>query len=320
MSLPRYEPMTAVSWPSPFADDAWWFEPKLDGVRVLLHWDGAAVDLRTRRGRDASVTYPELAGFRHARPCVLDGEVVALDERGVPSFARLQQRMNVVDRARVAEQQLAVPISYVVFDCLHDGEPVVDAPLEERRARLAGIELPAPCAAVEAVAGDGVALWRFVVERDLEGMVAKRGGSPYRPGVRSADWRKVANRHVLRVVVGGYLPGDGGRAATFGSLLIGLYDGDRLRWVGAVGSGFDDATLVAVKAALDQMGRADSPFHPDRAMWRQARWVEPALVAVVEFKEWTSVGRLRAPVFKGFTHDPVDEVTWEAEGPGRSPG
>ncbi len=308
--------MTAVPWPGPFSDPGWWFEPKLDGVRVLLHWDGSGAELRTRRGRDASVTYPELAGFRLGRPCVLDGEVVALDARGVPSFELLQQRMNVINRARIAEKRAAVPISYAVFDLLHDGGPIVGAPLEERRERLGALELPPPCVPVEAVAGDGGALWRFVTERGIEGMVAKRAGSPYRPGARSPDWRKVANRHLMRAVVGGYLPGGGGRAATFASLLIGLWDGDRLRWIGAVGSGFDDATLLAVRGALDQMGRTDSPFHPDREMWRHARWVEPALVAVVEYKEWTSVGRLRAPVFKGFTQDPVDEVTWASEGPG----
>ncbi len=310
----------AVQWPGPFSDRDWSFEPKLDGVRALLHWDGASVELRTRRGRNAAVTYPELGGFRHASPCVLDGEVVALDGGGVPSFELLQQRMNVVGRARVDEKRAAVPVSYAVFDVLHVGEPLVDAPLEERRARLATLDLPPPCVPVEAVAGDGDALWGFVVDRGLEGMVAKRSGSPYRPGARSPDWRKVTNRHLMRAVVGGYLPGGGGRAGTFGSLLVGLWDGDRLRWIGAVGSGFDDATLSAVRTALDEMVRADSPFHPDRGMWRQARWVEPSLVAVVEYKEWTSVGRLRAPVFKGFTDEPVEEVTWSAEGPAREPG
>ncbi len=305
----------AVQWPAPFSDPGWSFEPKLDGVRVLLHWDGAAIELRTRRGRNAAVTYPELAGFRHDRACVLDGEVVALDERGLPSFELLQQRMNVIDRARVAKKSSAVPISYAVFDVLHDGGSLVGSPLEERRERLAVLELPAPCVPVEAVAGDGEALWGFVVDRGLEGMVAKRAGSPYRPGTRSPDWRKVANRHLVRAVVGGYLPGDGGRAGTFGSLLVGLWDDDRLRWIGAVGSGFDDATLLAVRGALDEMGRPDSPFHPDREMWRQSRWVEPSLVAVIEYKDWTSVGRLRAPVFKGFTQDPVDEITWAIEGP-----
>ncbi len=310
--------MMAAPWPRPFSNPGWSFEPKLDGVRVLLHWDGREVELRTRRGRDAAVTYPELAGFGAARPCVLDGEVVALDSAGRPSFERLQQRMNVVDRGRVAAQAQAVPISYVVFDLLHDGEPLVDHPIEERRARLAGLDLPAPCAPVQVVPGDGLALWEFVEVRGLEGMVAKRAASPYRPGARSPDWRKMANRHLVRAVVGGYLPGDRGRSATFGSLLLGLWDGDRLRWIGAVGSGFDDATLRAVRGALDEMAADAAPFHPDATMWRNARWVEPALVAVVEYKEWTSVGRLRAPVFKGFATDPVEAITWEAEGP-RSP-
>ncbi len=307
--------MTATAWPRPFSDPGWSFEPKMDGVRVVLHWDGDRVELRTRRGRDATRTYPELAAFRHDRPCVLDGEVVALDDSGRPSFELLQQRMNVLDAGRVARKREEVPISYAVFDLLHDGAPLVDLPIEERRGRLAAFELPPPLVRTEVVAADGLALWHFVVERDLEGMVAKRNGSVYRPGDRSGDWRKVANRHLLRAVVGGYTAGDGGRAATFGSLLIGLWAGGGLRWIGAVGSGFDDAALGDVRTALDAMARDECPFleRPDVA--GELRWVEPQLVAAVEYKEFTSAGRLRAPVFKGFTADPVDAVTWDAEGP-----
>ncbi len=119
----------------------------------------------------------------------------------------------------------------------------------------------------------------------------------------------------MKAIVGGYTPGDGGRTGTFGSLLMGLLDGATLRWVGAVGSGFDDAELGAVRAALDQMSTADRPFAAGAELPRGSRWVEPHLVAIVEYKEWTDAGRLRAPVFLGFTDTPRDTVTWASEGP-----
>ena len=146
-------------------------------------------------------------------------------------------------------------------------------------------------------------------------MVAKRIDSPYRPGTRSPDWRKVARVDQVRAVVGGFLPGEGSRAATFGSLLLGLVDGDRLRYIGSVGTGFDGPTLHAIRAALDQMVQPISPFHSDTEIPGPARFVAPSLTALVEFKEWTGAGKLRAPSFKGFTDDDWETVTWSSEGP-----
>jgi bifunctional non-homologous end joining protein LigD len=157
-------------------------------------------------------------------------------------------------------------------------------------------------------------LWEFVLDRGLEGMVAKRIGSEYRPGVRSPDWRKIHNLHTVRALVGGYTPGERGRSRTFGALLLGLRDGDKLRWIGAVGTGFSDMALASIRAGLDQNRRAASPFHPDSEI-PSATWVEPYLVAAVEYSAWTGAGRLRRPVFKGFTDDDPETITWEAEGP-----
>ncbi|MEE9299220.1 MAG: non-homologous end-joining DNA ligase [Acidimicrobiia bacterium] len=305
--------MLATSWPAPFSDDDWFFEPKWDGVRVILTHDGVRVSLRSRRGNDMTGRYSELIGVELEGPVVLDGEIVVLDEAGAPSFERLQQRSGRFSPAVAA----AHPVSLVVFDVLHrGGRALVGEPLEARLQELAALDLVDPLARTDPVEAAGLELWQAVIERDLEGMVAKRRGSLYRPGVRSEDWRKIPNVLTARLVVGGFTPGEGGRGATFGALLVGLWDGDRLRWAGSVGTGFAGADLTAIRGALDQQLRADSPFHPDEGMPREAVWVEPSLVAAVGYRNWTSAGRLRHPRFRGFTDDPPDEITWEVEGPG----
>jgi len=307
--------MLAVPWPGPFVDDAWTFELKWDGVRALLEWDGGRVRLVSRRGDDITARYPEFAGLSAERPVVLDGEIVALDEQNRPSFERLQARINLTGPARVAAAAVRTPVSFVAFDVLLDGEEVTAAPIEERRARLGAIALPAPIVAGTVIPADPAPLWQFVIDRGLEGIVAKRAGSRYRPGVRSPDWRKIAHYRRVQAVVGGFTPGKGGRGGTFGALQLGLWDGPELRWIGGVGSGFDDRALAAIRAALDEMTVADCPFAADPELPRDGVWVEPRLVALVQFKEWTSTGRLRGPSFQGFTDDGPDAASWADEGP-----
>jgi bifunctional non-homologous end joining protein LigD len=203
----------------------------------------------------------------------------------------------------------------MAFDLLFLGGPLVDGPWTSRREQLAQLELPAPYVVPEPVIGEGDALWAGVVEQGLEGIVGKRLDSTYRPGERSAHWRKVARVDQVRAVVGGYLPGDGSRGSTFGSLLLGLVDGDRLRYIGSVGTGFNGVTLRVVRSTLDELATAHSPFQSESELPAHARFVEATLVALVEFKEWTRAGKLRAPSFKGFTDDEWDAVTWTAEGP-----
>lgn len=306
--------MLATRWKVAFDDPEWWFEVKWDGVRVLVEADADETTLRSRRLRRMDASYPEFTGIRFDRPTVVDGEIVALDDAGVPSFSRLQQRMNTTGaRARAMTED--VPLTLMVFDVLHHGDPLIDLPIEERWRRLE--ELAPPGMVISPpTGGEGTAMWAAIVDRGLEGMVAKRKGSPYRPGVRSPDWRKIVHRSSSRFVVGGYLPGDGNRTTSFASLLLGLWDGESLRFVGAVGSGFDARALRHIRAALDQMEQTTSPFAADPAIPRRARWVHPVLVAVVEYREWTHDHHLRAPTFKGFTDDPVETITWLAEGPG----
>jgi bifunctional non-homologous end joining protein LigD len=292
--------MLATPWPAPFSDDDWVFEPKWDGVRALVTVDGDRVTIRGRRGTDYTNRYPELQSLRHRRPCVLDGEIVAI-VAGAPSFERLQRRMHVSAPDRRLQRE--VPASFVAFDILHDGGPMIDLALEERRERLEAVEPGTWGLVGPVVPADGEALWATVTERDLEGMVAKRRGSRYRPGVRSPDWRKIANVLVTEAVVGGFTPGEGGRGSTFGGLVLGKWDGDRLRFVGSVGTGFSEAEVRSIRAALDEMTRDDPPFHHDDGLPGGATWVEPLLVASIGYRDTTAAGRLRHPRFRGFTDD-----------------
>lgn len=301
---------------APFVDDEWVFEIKWDGVRALLYFDGEVTRLISRSGRDITERYPELAAFDAGMPVVLDGEIVALDGDGRPSFERLQQRMNLSSPSAIADAMHRVPVNYAAFDVLYADGDITRRQFDDRRAVLDGLGLSSPFVVSEIVEGDPTALWEFVNSRELEGIVAKRRDSPYRTGSRSPDWRKIPVSRRVRAVVGGFTEGDGGRSGSFGALLLGLWTESGLRWIGSVGSGFDDWSLGAIREALDQMRMDQSPFLPGDDLPKRAVWVYPQLVALVQFREWTQVGRLRAPVFKGFTDDPKDEVTWESEGPG----
>ena len=312
--------MHPTSLREPFIDDDWAFEIKWDGVRALLYYDGESTRLVSRSGKELTERYPELTRFEAAMPLVLDGEIVALDAVGRPSFERLQQRMNLSSKAAIADAVRDVPVNYAIFDVLFAGGDITRSSFDDRRAVLDGLEVSAPFVLSEIVESDPTALWGFVQQRGLEGIMAKRLSSPYRPGVRSSDWRKITVARRVRAVVGGFTEGDGGRSGSFGALLLGLWTDGGLRWIGAVGSGFDDWSLGAIRGALDEMRMDNSPFLPGDELPRNAVWVFPQLVALVEFREWTAVGRLRAPVFKGFTDDPHGEVTWEAEGPDSGEG
>lgn len=308
-----YQPMLATPWAQPFDDPAWWFEVKWDGFRVLVEWDGE-LRLRSRRGNDFTESFPELGTVSFDRPTVLDGEIVSFGDDDRPDFTRLLQRNGAVG-AHARRLAAAAPVTLIGFDLLHHGDPLVDLPLEARWEQLAELE-QVGWSRSEPVSGTGTALFGAIRSRGLEGIVAKRSGSSYRPGVRSPDWRKIANRRFVHAVVVGFSPGERGRSGSFGALQLGIYQADgTLRSVGGVGSGFDDASLQAIRAALDQMIRPTPAVISPQAVPAGTTWVEPKLVALVEFKEWTPEGRLRAPVFKGFVDLDPTAVTWEAEGP-----
>lgn len=308
--------MLAMRWPAAFSDPKWAFETKWDGIRCLVYSKAETVRLQSRTGRDITRTYPEVAVVPDARPVVLDGEIVAFDAKGRPSFGTLAQRMNLQDAGQIKKAAIQLPLSLVVFDILFlDRVDLTQLAWSARRARLEQLNLPTPyvCSQVELDAGE--ALWEAITAENLEGMVAKRIASQYRPGQRSPDWRKIGRVQRIRAVVGGYSLGTGARSASFGSLLLGLVDGERLRYIGSVGTGFDASALRMIRSALDEMGTADMPFHSDAEIPRHSIWIEPQLVAEVEFKEWTGPAKLRAPSFKGFSNQAWQTVTWEQEGP-----
>lgn len=292
--------MLATPWPVAFDDDDWWFEVKWDGYRAIIDSQQGKVRARSRRGLDLLDRFPELAALDVPDGVVLDGEVVAFDDDGRPSFSRLQQ---------------GLPVNLVVFDVLFRGEDLTGRSYLDRRGILDDLELAPPLIVPEPVAGRGTGLFEAVVAQGLEGIVGKRIGSRYLPGRRSPDWRKVSVRHRLRAVVGGYLGGEGSRTSSFGSVLVGLWAPEGLRWIGAVGSGFDEGALSAFSKTMRRLERPTSPFVDQVTLPGRPVWVEPVIVVEVEYKEWTRERRLRAPVFKGVAGVDPGEATWEAEGP-----
>lgn len=298
--LPLLEPMLAVAGRLDDVREGFASEWKWDGVRVLLAADGHGVRLTSRRGTDVTHRYPELhaLGAAVSGPVLLDGEVVALDERARVDFARLQRRLNLDDPARIARAAGHIPVVYLAFDLLHDRSgPLLDAPYEQRRERLTGLELSGDhWRAPPHHLGDPADLLGAARRVGMEGIVAKRLGSPYRPGTRSRDWRKIPLVATAEVVVGGYAPVRT-TGAGVGALLVGYRDeAGALRFCGGVGSGIGQAEARRLEALLAPLRRDTSPFsgpvERDGAVF-----VEPQVVVQVRYREWTPEGRLRHPTY-----------------------
>ncbi|MEZ0234088.1 MAG: non-homologous end-joining DNA ligase [Actinomycetota bacterium] len=325
---PRFEPMLAEGGWAPFDDEAWWFEPKLDGIRCVAELSTGETKLRTRTGRDATEQYPELHMVHELVDqvnAVIDGEIVAFDDAGRPSFEVLQQRMNLAGQRAIARFSKTTPVSLVAFDLLWlDGHDTTGLPLEQRRELLELVAEQDHRLQVTAhVAGEGNALATQARELGLEGVMAKRLGSPYVPGRRSPDWRKIKLMNTQDCVVLGWTPGKGGRAGSFGALLVGaIVDGD-LRWVGQVGSGFTDRMLDDLMKQLEPLVRPDPPIDdPSLAAVKGATFVEPELVCEVQYLEMTkSTRKMRAPSFRGMRPDvpPEDCVLEPLAGSRRAP-
>ncbi|WP_051110066.1 non-homologous end-joining DNA ligase [Saccharomonospora halophila] len=303
-------PMLAVpgALPGPAADERWGYEFKWDGVRALARVDGGRLRLFSRRGDDITETYPELRGLGAelgSTPVWLDGEIVALHD-GRPSFAALQGRINATDR-RARQLAARSPVTYLVFDVLHlDGRPCLDLPYTRRRQLLDRLGIDGEHWRVPpSYAGGGSAVADAAADQELEGLVAKRLDSRYRPGERNGAWIKITELRTLEVVLGGWRPGTGRRADTFGSLMLGLPTGRGLRYVGQVGTGFSDDALRTLGSRLRGLERRTSPFAEavPRDRSRDAHWVRPTLVGEVAFKTWTREGRLRAPSWRGLRPD-----------------
>jgi bifunctional non-homologous end joining protein LigD len=310
--MPRHvEPMLAARAPSlPRNQRNWAFEYKWDGVRALVYWDGRQLAIDSRNVTDITPRYPELAELATqlgARPAVLDGEIVALDESGHISFSALQHRMHVVEPAKIAQLTRRVPVVYMVFDVLYlGGRDVMNLPYVERRELLEGLNLSGPrWNTPPSVAADGSAMWQAAAELRLEGVMAKRLDSPYEPGRRSGAWLKIKLINRQEFVIGGFTLGQRSLAGRLGSLMVGYYQGGLLRYAGNVGTGFTDASRDALEAAIRSLRQPASPFAQPLPLPRSVQRVycRPELVCEVEYREWTPDGILRHPSYKGLRDD-----------------
>jgi bifunctional non-homologous end joining protein LigD len=314
-------PMMARTGTLPRDDEHWAFEVKWDGVRAICHSEPGRMRLHSRNLLDITPRYPEVGRLNRAlshHRAVLDGEIVALDAEGKPSFGALQRRMHVGSESTVRRLAKEAPVTYVIFDLLWlDGHSLMDLPYSERRARLAELELGegGRWRVPDYVVGHGEQLLAATDQQGLEGVIAKRLDSPYEPGRRTPCWLKIKNVDRQEVVVGGWVPGDGKRRDRIGALLVGVRDDDgALRHVGRVGTGFTEAELDRLAEKLRPLEREDSPFAPGGPkIPRGAVFADPELVAEVEFREWTDGGQLRAPSYKGLRDDKPAELVVREE-------
>jgi bifunctional non-homologous end joining protein LigD len=293
----RVEPMKAVLTDQPFSDPGWIFERKLDGIRCVAIKDETRVRLVSRNGLSLDARFPEpgaALGRDPATGFVVDGEIVAF-EGARTSFARLQQR-----------RERHVAVFLYLFDLLHlAGQDTTALPLRSRKGLLRrALTFGGPVRLTPHRNRDGEALFREACRKGWEGLIAKRADSPYRHE-RSRDWLKLKCSAEQELVIGGYTAPRGSRT-DLGALLLGYYDGGRLRYAGKVGTGFTQATLRDLAARLAPLRRDRSPF-ADPVRERDATWVEPRLVAQVGFTEWTRDGRLRHPRFLGLREDKAAE-------------
>lgn len=305
------KPMLATSGTLPPDDEQWAFEIKWDGVRTILFVEGGRVRAQSRNDLDVTAAFPELADvgkFLGMTTCVLDGEVVALGDDGRPSFSRLQHRMHVANQREAKRRSAADPVTFVAFDLLYiDGHVITDDTYDERRARLESLQLAGETFTTTETFRNvsGRDILDAATANGLEGVVAKRRDSPYRPGRRSPDWVKVKSFRTQEVVIGGWTEGRGERDGSLGALLLGIPGEDGLRYAGKVGTGFSDRARGDLLADLHRLAVKRSPFDsplPARET-SNAHFVRPSLVGEVAYGEWTTAGRLRHPTWRGLRPD-----------------
>ena len=305
----RILPMMArASNALPRDEKNWSFEVKWDGVRAIAYVQPGRLRLESRNLNDITDAYPEVRGLIGAlgmHEAVLDGEIVAFDENGRPSFERLQRRMHVSAPAAIRRLQSSMPVMYAIFDALYlDGRSLMELPYRERRAELESLGLSGPAWRVPAAhPGEGKLLLEATAKQGLEGVVAKRLDSRYEPGRRTGNWLKI--KHTLRqeLVIGGWIPGEGRRTSRIGALLMGYHEDGRFVYAGRVGTGFTEKTLDDLRQRLEPLRRDTSPFDKAPKLPREAVFVEPHLVAEIELREWTAERIMRAPSFKGLRED-----------------
>ena len=302
--------MLAETAEAAFTRKDWLFEPKLDGYRVLAIRAGSEPRLLTRNGNDCAATFPEIVRAIAALPfdrLVLDGEVVALDDKARPSFQRLQTRARLSRPIDIRHASVSNPVTYYAFDLLgFEDFDLRSLPLTERKAALRRVIPPVGALRfLEHVEEEGEALYQEVERLGLEGIVAKKAASPYKAG-RSPMWLKVRSRRTGDFVVVGFTAPKGGRGG-FGALQLAEYVDGTLTYAGRAGTGFSDKQLAEVRRALESQKRSDCPCTGLLQVEKDTTWVEPTMVAEVEYSEVTEEGLLRQPVFLRFREDKAPE-------------
>ncbi len=309
---PAGEPMKAKLTDRPFNDPNWVFERKLDGIRAAVRRDGGAVTLTSRTGKSLTSAYPELVEALEAEPAtefVADGEIVAFDGSRT-SFERLQGRMGIHDPQLA--RMTGIPVFLYLFDLLEfEGHDLTSLPLRKRKGALRrAFSFHGPVRYTPHRNERGEELFEGACQKGWEGLIAKRADSPYVHG-RSGDWLKLKCSFEQELAIGGFTPPQGSRQR-FGALLVGYYEDGELRYAGKVGTGFSERTLAALGDKLEALEIPSSPFARGAGLPRQARWVEPRLVAQIAFGEWTRDGKLRHPRYLGLREDkPAAEVVRE---------
>jgi len=301
-------PMLATLVDEPFSDPEWIFETKWDGFRSICFVKDGKARFVSRNQIEMTAQYPELAGVGkqvEAKQAILDGEIVALDQDGMPRFQLLQPRVG--RKSGLQSLRGKGKIVYYVFDLLYrDGYDLMPCSVVERKAVLEQILRPAGFIKLsEHIEGDGEAFFKQIEKFHLEGMIAKRAASPY-VQKRSSDWLKVKTIQRSEVVIGGYTEPRGARSY-FGALVVGLYKERELHYVAHVGGGFNQQTLAEIYQLMQPLKTKQSPFVDAPKTNEPVQWLKPKLVAEVKFSEWTADARLRHPVFIGLRNDKKPE-------------
>ncbi|MDO8309103.1 MAG: ATP-dependent DNA ligase [Actinomycetota bacterium] len=308
--LPIEAMLATAGRPGDVLEPGWSLEMKWDGVRAICEITENEARLWSRTGNELTATFPELAGALReaisARDAVIDGEIVAFGPGGGPSFGTLQSRLGLSSAAAIQSAAKRVPVHLMIFDLLRlNGHEAIRLPYSERRGMLTSVLVEGALVHVpSAFEGDVDAAIGSSAEHGLEGIVAKRSDGPYRPGKRSSDWIKLKHVRTQEVVVVGWQEGSGRRSGGVGSLLLAVNDGDSLRYVGKVGTGFSDRDLDAMLVKFARLTRKTEPAADVPAtVAREAHWLKPSLVGEVQFTEWTHTRRLRHPTWRGWRSD-----------------
>jgi bifunctional non-homologous end joining protein LigD len=332
-STPDIAPMLATLAKEIPEGNGWTFEPKYDGIRVLVLATLGGVSLITRNGNDKTVQFPEIAEaaqrLAKARktPLILDGEIVALDKGEVARFQALQSRMHVASPTAIEHHVQDTPVACILFDLLLEGdEGLLGRPWHERRARLErvlggrGVDHER-LRLGETDAGDGARMLEHARETGWEGIIAKRIDAPYRPGTRSRDWVKIKVEHRQEFVIGGWTEPRNSREL-IGAILLGYYEDENLVYAGHTGGGFTRDALRDMHRRLAPLERSTQPFTTKPGTNERAHWVEPQVIAEVKFSEWTNDGKLRQPIFLGVRDDkePAEIVRERPTGPDKAGG